>query len=693
MVFTTSTSSYGVNESTSSLTEIRALNQNINYPTQREFLKYVDDFNKHQLSRTTSKLKRRETSHYLQVNKLPDNPFLFIKNECIDRLKDLNLSQDKEDKDRLMKAKYSGEKLPFSMRQRYMAAQNVHELILEENFDEFNKYGVLFGPKNLIAYQTISNVIPLTTRSKLPKKSIKDLNPGPIITKGNIDSKIICKQITDNDVFDTTTDTLYHFVQNRRKICLLELMNRVKHEEVKRLDKIIKIEYNFIKKQEKDHLYHHKEYDRYLKTICQHTTEAICLAEGEARKKIQIDDDIKQTRYKLAHLNAEYIKLEEEYLRLCVYRDFLNNMARTFKEHHVKNLLTFTDDTNESLNTHDKLTDRMKDDIIDETVTSIVTTSTTTTIDISKKLHKTLTSSLINENDKEKMIISDEFMFENIFTSPKDLVNRLSELDSTNLTLIENVQEQDEVYESVRRKITKLKQILTQEKIQVDNHIEREKNHLQIIQQNIEQLSISKNTLNEYLLLDKYANVFCLNNIESFQDIEFSQTIPISKSTSESKVKDTQSICSQHKDKRELKPTIVLLLNILQTQVQKVYTSVYGNNNSGAKLDILVMLSRLETTIDELSEMLNIYPRNVILKAKKAVEQRTRFILRQRQKEESQIAYEKRVEKVMNKAHEKPRWRFGRKIMERSKPLNIVYKTDLNIESSYSKEENKSLFQ
>ncbi|CAH8593835.1 unnamed protein product [Heterobilharzia americana] len=617
MVFTTSTSSYGVNESTSSLTEIRALNQNINYPTQREFLKYVDDFNKHQLSRTTSKLKRRETSHYLQVNKLPDNPFLFIKNECIDRLKDLNLSQDKEDKDRLMKAKYSGEKLPFSMRQRYMAAQNVHELILEENFDEFNKYGVLFGPKNLIAYQTISNVIPLTTRSKLPKKSIKDLNPGPIITK-------------DNDVFDTTTDTLYHFVQNRRKICLLELMNRVKHEEVKRLDKIIKIEYNFIKKQEKDHLYHHKEYDRYLKTICQHTTEAICLAEGEARKKIQIDDDIKQTRYKLAQLNAEYIKLEEEYLRLCVYRDFLNNMARTFKEHHVKNLLTFTDDTNESLNTHDKLTDRMKDDIIDETVTSIVTTSTTTTIDISKKLHKTLTSSLINENDKEKMIISDEFMFKNIFPSPKDLVNLLSELDSINLTLIENVQEQDEVYESVR---------------------------------------------------------------QSFQDIEFSQTIPISKSTSESKVKDTQSICSQHKDKRELKPTIVLLLNILQTQVQKVYTSVYGNNNSGAKLDILVMLSRLETTIDELSEMLNIYPRNVILKAKKAVEQRTRFILRRRQKEESQIAYEKRVEKVMNKAHEKPRWRFGRKIMERSKPLNIVYKTDLNIESSYSKEENKSLFQ
>nr|CAH8864676.1 unnamed protein product [Trichobilharzia regenti] len=717
MVFTVNTPFHGVGNtlsqseamnplSTSNLTEISKYNTKINYPTRKYFLQYIDEFNKNQINQTVPRLTTRETPNYLKINKSQDNnPFSFIKHERIDQLRNREQKQRNEEKERFASGKPLNEKLPFGVRQRYTAAQNMRDLIYEENLHEFNTYGELYGPKNLTARQTIPSVHP----QKYQEKSIKNLNLGPIIIKDKANGTIQSKIITDNDVLNTRPDTLHDFVQDRRKVCLLELMNRVKGGEIERLDKIMKAECDFLKKEEQDLLYRHEEHDRYLKSICQRTAEAIRLAEGEAHKKTEISDRIRHARYKLAHLNAECIKLEEEYLRLCRYRDFLDNVARTFKEHYIDKVTTLIQDSSESSNESEMKKKQRKAQDSNEnakifdarSTTPMNTTPTmTTTSNISLEATQAVTASSSSISEKTKVDMSTtqednrlcENIFVDIFTSPKDLVNILSELESTNLTLIENVQEQEEACERIRNKTKKLEKILTKEKLLVDDHIEREKKNIQIIQENAKQIINSRNALNDHFLLDKYINVFYLGSIEQFQDIEFRQAMLTSKSSG-TNVKDNQTLSNVLRDKQDTKPNIMFLLNILQSEVQKIYISVYGNNEGGAKLDTLVMLRRLETTIDELSEMLNMYPRDVISKARRAVEEYTRFIARRRQKEELQAAYQRRVEKAMAKAREKPRWRFGRRIMHRSKPKDIVHKIDTNVESVTTEDEDRSLFQ
>ncbi|KAF5405083.1 Coiled-coil domain-containing protein 37 [Paragonimus heterotremus] len=686
------------------------------YPTRKPFQRYLEELVNLKTGDDQPVLVKREQPDYLKASRIHGNPFKFIRFERINQLREREQQRKDEDAQRNARASGLSEKLPFAIRQRNTAASNVRNLIHEENLQEINTFGRLFGPNSLTAQpinskfyklpksttRMVSQAQTLSLRAQDEVNESKGLTDDPKSSEIETDSheqvskgepvqgpsrspseKEVGKPKPEPEMTPKPTkpfEGVKTFVPDRRRVCLLELAVRTKRGEVKRLDTILKAESEFLKKQEQELLRRHEEHDRYLKSICQRTAEAIRLAEGEARKRNEITERIKRARYRLAHLNAECVKLEEEYIRLSTYKEFLRKVADTFREHHTQ-LKSPTNQPNPpfSLSVESDGLHSVPAEICEPDLGPAEATISITQGRLSSQSTDTEAVSLID-----------------FFSNPQDLVDILSELESNNLTLIENVQEQEEVCERVRAKANKLYKLLNAERDMVDGHIEREKQNIAGIRDNVKSIVTAQNTLSDFVLLERYAKVFHLGDIQEFENME--STFLTAGSTEKPKHptgKDTQSKVVKeltNAEPTDTKPTISNLLSILQHQIQRVYCAVYGTNEGGARLDTLVMLRRLETTVDELSEMLNAYPKHLVLKAKRTVDERNRVSARRRQKFEGRLAYERRLQKAILKAREGPRWRFGRRVLERSRPPEVRRSAVVGAVDVESEEDNKSLF-
>ncbi|VDP74927.1 unnamed protein product [Echinostoma caproni] len=706
----------------------------INYPRQKPFVRYLEELVNPKIRDDKPTLVKREPPAHLKAP-LPDrNPFRFIRFERINELKERDQARKEEELYRFRVAHDISEKLPMWIRQRHTAAANLRKLIHEENVKEMNTYGRLFEPNSLTAQPVGSKlckftqpILRTTSRShsvsiRAPEEEATINDPKFALTNEETKSmdlesdskndmsheeneRMSLKKSDERDVIKLAKDAhalqkpnkayegVRQFVQDRRRVCLLELAVRTKRGEVKRLDTILQAENEFLNREEHELLRRHEEHDRYLKSICQRTAESIRLAEGEARKRNEISEKIKRARYRLAHLNAECVKLEEEYLRLSTYKEFLHKVAETFREHHtqLKPLLKSKAESVGYTNltaTSDKLTTGPSS-MTNLSENEIGTRESGTDIDFEGSQ---MTDSSSNGPAEEDGSLID------FFTSPQDLVDILSELESNNLTLIENVQEQEEVCERVRAKAAKLYALLNVERKTVDDHIARERENISGIQENVNSITTARNALSDFVLLERYAKVFYLGEMNQFENLDPTALLTNAASPTPAKntasgnrsaTKGTGTLAEQV----EAKPTISNLLSLLQIQIQKVYSAVYGTNEGGARLDTLVMLRRLETTVDELSEMLNAYPRHLVLKAKRTVDERNRVNARRRQKVETQLAYERRLERAIKKAREPPRWRFGRRVLQRSRPPEVKRTVHVGAVSVEPEDDSKSLFQ
>ncbi|KAA3671653.1 uncharacterized protein DEA37_0003131 [Paragonimus westermani] len=684
------------------------------YPTRKPFQHYLEELVNLKTRDDQPVLLKREQPGFLKASRIQGNPFKFVKFERINQLKEREQQRKDEDAQRYARARDLSEKLPFAIRQRNTAATKVRNLIHEENLQELNTFGRLFGPSSLTAQSINSklnklpkNTTPVVSRTRtlslLAQSEVnepKGLNGDPKSSELETDSQ---EQVSDEEPvhspprFPSKKETekpkpemtpkptkpfegVKTFVQDRRRVCLMEFAVRTKRSEVKRLDTILKAESEILRKKEQELLRHHEEHDRYLKSICQRTAEAIRLAEEEARKRNEITEHIKRARYRLAHLNAECIKLEEEYIRLNTYKDFLHRVADSFREHRTQLKSAISQpDRPVSLSVESDGLHSVPAEVREPDTDPAESTVSATQGRLSSQSTDTETASLID-----------------FFSNPQDLVDILSELEDNNLTLIENVQEQEEVCERVRDKANKLYKLLNAERDMVDGHIEREKQNIAGIRDNVKSIVTAQNTLSDFVLLERYAKVFHLGDIRQLENME--SAFLTTGSTDEIKQptgKDTKSKAVKElvsSEPTDAKPTISNLLSILQHQIQRVYCAVYGTNEGGARLDSLVMLRRLETTVDELSEMLNAYPKHLVLKAKRTVDERNRVSARRRQKFEGRLAYERRLQKAALKAREGPRWRFGRRVLERSRPSEVKQSAVIGAVDAESEEDNKSLF-
>uniref|UniRef100_A0A5K3FRB2 DUF4200 domain-containing protein n=1 Tax=Mesocestoides corti TaxID=53468 RepID=A0A5K3FRB2_MESCO len=355
----------------------------IRYPTRKPFMRYMEKLVAPKSTNDKPMLRKRPAPAYLVESWPTSNAFTMIKKERIKELRRQANDRRQAELARCLQPGCVAQKVPRELRQRFTAHNNLKELIYEENIKEIHQHGRLFGPAELTLQPRNKHNVPLLEQGKTDLDATKEardqgaektgLSSGDSGTSKHSDSYSVESSQKDSyfeepsphedkqvrpsfsssiaagaagviassssaggprsveaprENFDQTNA----FLSDRRQICLVNLAIRTKEGEIARLNKMLKDEAAFLAKEEKELLIRHDEHDKYLKSICLRTAEAIKKADTETHKRTQITDKIKRTRYKLAHMNAECIKLEEEFIRLSTYKDFLDSVAKTIEE-------------------------------------------------------------------------------------------------------------------------------------------------------------------------------------------------------------------------------------------------------------------------------------------------------------------------------------------------------------------------
>ncbi|KAL5107058.1 hypothetical protein TcWFU_008356 [Taenia crassiceps] len=637
----------------------------IRYPTRAPFMRYMEKLVAPKASGEKALLEKRPAPAYLLEQWPKSNTFTMIKNE---RIKELRRQADERRKSELERCSIPGNvahKVPRQYRQPFTAHNNLKELIYDENLKEVHTHGRLFGPPELTYQPRRKHNVPLLEQTRTDTDVSKDIKDTPGDKQGVSSNESGTSKRTDSNsldssqkesVFDesllpqSTHDDTYNrmsivrpattpnapgstssglnirlteagednfdqvntFIEERRKICMVNLAIRTKEGEIARLNKMLEDEAAFLANEEKELIIRHDEHDKYLKAICLRTAEAIKKADLETRRRVQITEKIKRTRYKLAHMNAECINLEEEFLRLSTYKDFLDSVAKTLKETRAA----------------------------DQRVAMQFITADG---NAASEVVESAPSDTTGEGSAPDVAINA------FFRSPQDLVDILAELESNNLTLIENVQEQEEACERLRLKADKLQKVLDVERTTVDEHIAQEEEIIATLMREISEIELSREQLKEFTLLERY-DVFSLGSIDQFDPPWL-----------------RESRSKRALDEEVEKPTVAKLLHILHEQIHKLYCRIFGTDAT-TRLDTMLMLKMLETATDDLARSLAKYSRMQVLKAKKTVDEHNRLLARHRQKEVEALAHEAKLKRAIAKSKEPPRWQRGRRIIERSQP-------------------------
>ncbi|VDM17439.1 unnamed protein product [Hydatigera taeniaeformis] len=639
----------------------------IRYPARAPFIRYMEKLVAPKASGEKALLEKRPAPAYMLEPWPKSNTFTMIKNE---RIKELRRQADERRKSELERCRIPGNvahKVPRQYRLPFTAHNNLKELIYEENLKEVHAHGRLFGPPELTYQPRRKHNVPLLEQTRIDTEVSRELKDAPGEKQGvssgesgtskrtesnSLDSsqkesvydESLLPQLTHDEpinrasiarsattgaggatpgspssglaprspeAYDENFDQVNAFIDGRRKVCMINLAIRTKEGEIARLNKMLEDEAAFLANEEKELIIRHDEHDKYLKAICLRTAEAIKKADSETRKRVQITDKIKRTRYKLAHMNAECINLEEEFLRLSTYKDFLDSVAKTLEATRAAD---------------QRVAKTFMTEDADAGAGFVEPTS------ISK--------------DQEEVPDSAINAF---FRSPQDLVDILAELESNNLTLIENVQEQEEACERLRLKAAKLQKVLDAERTTVDEHIAREEEIIAALMREISDVEVSREQIKEFTLLERY-DAFSLGSIDQFDPPWL-----------------RESRTRRAMDEDVEKPTVSQLLDILHEQIHRLYCRIFGTDGN-TRLDTLMMLKILESATDDLARSLGKYSRMQVLKAKKTVDEHNRLLARQRQKEVEALAHEAKLKRAIAKSKEPPRWHRGRRIIDRSQP-------------------------
>nr|CDS25847.1 coiled coil domain containing protein 37 [Hymenolepis microstoma] len=615
----------------------------INYPTRASFLRYLNKLEAPKSAGNRLLLDKRPAPKYMLENCPKYNIFKLTKNDPTKELK--RQASEKKIAERVRCTQFGNvfKKVPKNYRQPFTAVNELKEFVHYENITEIYTHGRLFGPQRLTFQPRNKHNVPLFQK----KKSIKVESPESLesgsknerkssgeslrskSTESDSTTSSYTESFSDKGVFSVNRSSLqtisgnktsvwvadrYHdnfsktraFIEDRKNICLMNLSTQINEEEIARLTNRLKEESDYLALAEGELTGQREDHDRFIQELTLRTTESIKRAEEANSKRVYRMDMLKRFTHRINAMEAEYIKLEDEYKRLKTYKDFLDSVA--------KNVEAKREST------------RMA----------------------------ALKLSLISEEKKEKEdqeiektqnyeVISD------IFETPLDFIDLLTELESDNLTLIESIQEQDEVLELLRFKIKKAQRLLDAQKSTWDEYISRQEDINSDLLKRAADIESARNQIKTFSQLKRYEG-FSLGSLDQF-DPPWLKDGKVAKKL----------------DKVVDKTTIDQLLDVLQKQINKIYCKVFRKEKS-TKLGIIVMLKNLESTMDDLDKRQLKYDRMAVLKAKKVVDEYNRAVAREHRRAIEEMTNEIRRKKAFERSSEPPKYHRGRRVIERSLP-------------------------
>lgn len=306
-------------------------------------------------------------------------------------------------------------------------------------------------------------------------------------------SKIEFEQFSKNKIRECPIVIYKHL---RKEMCLMNYAIMKKHEEMKNLDRKVEEEEQWIKRQFRQIDIDKDNYDSAMTLQCRQATEAIRKADKITKERIDLCESINKTAFKYAHLNTECLKLEDILQNLIKYRKFIDfvtpqelKMMFIEKINEEKNSLSSASTgrgqgalpeinvdknaCNEALDEDDEDSDSKKTDFL--AVEREVSRTSSTKLSIT-----TIENSI-------------DSIAENIplyFSDPKEMRDILMELEESNLRVIQNVQDQEELIEETRNSIKKFQEDSKEEKMKLKAQIEKSGHQVAQIDEEIQKMTV-----------------------------------------------------------------------------------------------------------------------------------------------------------------------------------------------------------
>lgn len=487
--------------------------------------------------------------------------------------------------------------------------------------------------------------------------------------------------------------TNVNFIIDKRKACRLELAIKKSEQQIVDLETVVEIEEKFIHTKYEQLRNNKAKEDEYLKTVCEKTSRISKLVDKQTLKRNRISEKLREAKFRMSKINAEFVELEVEYLKSKSYRRFL---ARCYKQNEDKHIVekkhvrevTPIEKTLRGLNilmdsdiTISKVTDDdpVVPNLLDEkdTANSLDTSNLQkVTLNLNQnasckgypitynnliltgeQLNKLKTDLFLgqqnvnnedNVSDAHDLIrpsIYEDFLFsidespiaENAmyFPFPQQLVDVISDLELNNLSLIENLQEQEKMCDSISRRTQLIKRDMDNKINVIDNHITSEQNRVTEMHHVVELLEEREKYFLKFNDVHRYKAIFHLVDIEV----------------------------------NTMDEMVLYLTEVVNRLCQAVF-----HKTDPTETDIVDMLGRVESHIDNLYLDLRKLNSKDIRKAKKKIDE-DRILASRLKKTEYMIRNENfKLQKAIEEAKKPPRHRYGRKVVYRSKPIKTFSK-------------------
>lgn len=449
-------------------------------------------------------------------------------------------------------------------------------------------------------------------------------------------------------------ENMTEFIAKKREMFLVQMSLDTKREEIRKLEEKAQMKEEALQRSEQMLEEDAMRFDAFLKENDKKAHEAIKRAEEETKKKQDKTQEIKRLTQQIQALNSEMSKHKEALEDCLRYKQFLDMLTppEWFENHKIEQENKRNQIKRENFavkykqwerlrrkayETHKKELEAKKERnsrraSANASISSGSTNQEDENEDENWEVKMNVPPVPRLEDEVAEMSEEDVPMY---FKEPQQLMDIFSALEEQNLFLIQNSQETERSLEELQHLFKETKIIMEGKTDQLGNQIAELKAQIDAEEKKVKSL------------LSKRLSNSTSNNI-------------LGGSTAAGNV-DPATVAIQTQLEKEK------LLNSLNEKVRFVYEQC--GFDASTKPNTLLMLSQLETKLEELLRDIDKLPVDYVIKAEILKEKKRRKKKRLEQQQLQERKQEERNRNAIERSLKAPKKRTGRQVMFRSAPL------------------------
>uniref|UniRef100_A0A1I8IMY7 DUF4200 domain-containing protein n=1 Tax=Macrostomum lignano TaxID=282301 RepID=A0A1I8IMY7_9PLAT len=352
----------------------------------------------------------------------------------------------------------------------------------------------------------------LRVHEKVPKKSSISFRQAALLEAGPDGSERSLVSADDpTHTMAVTRDrqieseALSDYIGKKREMFLLSYSLGVKRDEMRKLEEVAAAEEKKLEMAEQYLEEDASMFDEFLKENNKNSAEAIRIADEEAKAKLQKVNEIKRLNAQLTQMKSEITKFEEQLREYLAYKEFLERLMpeEERQRRRARKEAKAAAKAATATSAAPGAADREKTDVSRASKASragrvSIKESAGAAGSSSQQKEKTGTSLKALDEDENSRAALERFLAEDLelyFSKPQELLQIFTELEESNLNLIQNCQESEETLEELRQSNQILSRRMDRETKTLNEQIDKLNKSIEREESKARELEIKCNTL------------------------------------------------------------------------------------------------------------------------------------------------------------------------------------------------------